>query len=78
MEVNIDPNVSSLLGIARLRTIVGAATTVCLILSVLALIISSIVWGFGVTCREVNQPVTASRYAKGALKVTYHQSFLSG
>ena len=47
MEIDINPNDSGLPGIAQLRTIVGAVMTVGLILSVLALIISAIVWGFG-------------------------------
>ncbi|MDN5854932.1 MAG: DUF6112 family protein, partial [Actinomycetia bacterium] len=47
MNINIDPNDSGLPGIAQLRTIVGAVMTIGLILSVLALIISAIVWGFG-------------------------------
>ncbi len=42
MQVDINPNDSSLPGIAQLRTIVGAVMTIGLILSVLA-----IVWGFG-------------------------------
>jgi hypothetical protein len=33
-------------GIAQLRTIVGAVMTIGLILSVLALIISAIIWGW--------------------------------
>lgn len=47
MDINIDPNDSGLPGIAQLRNIVGAVMTVGLILSVLAMIISAIVWGFG-------------------------------
>lgn len=47
MDIDINPNDSGLPGIAQLRTIVGAVMTVGLILSVLALIISAIVWGFG-------------------------------
>jgi len=46
MDINIDPNDTGLPGIAALKTIVGAIMTVGLILSVLALIISAIVWGF--------------------------------
>ena len=41
------PTNSGLPGIEQLRDIVGAVMTVGLILSVLALIISAIVWGFG-------------------------------
>ena len=47
MQIDIDPNSSGLPGINQLRTIVGAVMTVGLILSVLALIVSAIVWGFG-------------------------------
>lgn len=47
MDINIDPNDTGLPGIAQLRTIVGAVMTIGLILSVLALIVSAIVWGFG-------------------------------
>lgn len=47
MEVDITPNADGLPGIAQLRDIVGAMMTIGLILSVLALIISAIVWGFG-------------------------------
>lgn len=45
--IDIDPNSSGLPGIEQLRDIVGAVMTVGLILSVLALIVSAIVWGFG-------------------------------
>ncbi|WTG02136.1 DUF6112 family protein [Streptomyces sp. NBC_00012] len=45
--IDIDPNSSGLPGIAQLRDIVGAVMTVGLFPSVLALIISAIVWGFG-------------------------------
>ena len=45
--IDIDPNSDGLPGIDQLREIVGAIMTVGLILSVLALIISAIVWGFG-------------------------------
>lgn len=45
MEVDITPNDDGLPGIAQLRNIVGAVMTIGLILSVLALIISAIVWG---------------------------------
>lgn len=47
MDITIDPNDSGLSGISQLKTIVGAVMTVGLILSVLALIVSAIVWGFG-------------------------------
>lgn len=47
MDITINPNSNGLPGISQLRTIVGAVMTIGLILSVLALIISAIVWGFG-------------------------------
>ncbi|VEW14178.1 Uncharacterised protein [Brevibacterium casei] len=47
MQIDIDPNSDGLPGIAQLRTIVGAVMTIGLVLSVLALIVSAIVWGFG-------------------------------
>ena len=46
-EIDINPHESGLPGIDQLRTIVGAIMTIGLILSVLALIVSAIVWGFG-------------------------------
>ncbi|WP_022890214.1 DUF6112 family protein [Agromyces italicus] len=45
--IDIDPNGTGLPGIEQLRVIVGAVMTVGLILSVLALIVAAIVWGFG-------------------------------
>ena len=45
--IDIDPNSSGLPGIEQLRIIVGAVMTVGLILSVLALIVSAIVWAYG-------------------------------
>ncbi|WP_152363195.1 DUF6112 family protein [Microlunatus speluncae] len=53
-DVNITPNDNGLPGIAQLRTIVGAVMTVGLILSVLAMIISAIVWGFGANSSNPN------------------------
>jgi len=47
MDIDINPNSNGLPGISQLRTIVGAVMTVGLILSVLALIVSAVVWGFG-------------------------------
>lgn len=47
MDINIDPNTNGLPGINPRHTIVGAVMTIGLILSVLALIVSAIVWGFG-------------------------------
>lgn len=63
-RVNITPNDSGLPGIAALRTIVGAVMTIGLILSVLALIISAIVWGFG---SNSSNPHLASRGKIGVL-----------
>lgn len=54
MNVDIDPNDTGLPGISQLRTIVGAVMTIGLILSVLALIISAIVWGFGANSSNPN------------------------
>lgn len=64
MDINIDPNSDGLPGIAQLRTIVGAVMTVGLILSVLALIISAIVWGFGANS---SNPHLAGRGKVGVL-----------
>ena len=63
-QVDIDPNDSGLPGIAALRTIGGAVMTVGLILSVLALIISAVVWGFGANS---SNPHLASRGKLGVL-----------
>ncbi len=63
-QVDINPNDSGLPGIAALRTIVGAVMTVGLILSVLALIISAVVWGFGANS---SNPHLASRGKLGVL-----------
>jgi hypothetical protein len=64
LDINITPNTDGLPGIAQLRTIVGAVMTVGLILSVLALIISAIVWGFGANS---SNPHLASRGKVGVL-----------
>ncbi|MGR6902587.1 hypothetical protein EHW97_13735 [Aeromicrobium camelliae] len=64
MDINITPNDDGLPGIAALRTIVGAVMTVALILSVLALLISAIVWGFG---SNSSNPHLASRGKVGVL-----------
>ena len=64
MDIDIPPNDSGLPGIAALKTIVGAVMTVGLILSVLALIISAIVWGFGANS---SNPHLASRGKLGVL-----------
>ena len=63
-QVDINPNDSGLPGIAALRTIVGAVMTVGLILSVLALIISAVVWGFGANS---SNPHLATRGKLGVL-----------
>ena len=64
MDINITPNDNGLPGIAALRTIVGAVMTVALILSVLALLISAVVWGFGANS---SNPHLASRGKLGVL-----------
>ena len=64
MDIVIPPNDSGLPGIAALRTIVGAVMTVGLILSVLALIISAVVWGFGANS---SNPHLAARGKLGVL-----------
>ena len=64
MNIDINPNDSGLPGIAQLRTIVGAVMTVGLILSVLALIVSAIVWGFSANS---SNPHLASRGKLGVL-----------
>lgn len=64
MDIDITPNNSGLPGIAQLRIIVGAMMTIGLILSVLALIISAIVWGFG---SNSSNPHLASRGKLGVL-----------
>ena len=64
MDINIDPNTNGLPGINQLRTIVGAVMTIGLILSVLALIVSAIVWGFGANS---SNPHLASRGRIGVL-----------
>ena len=64
MDITIDPNTNGLPGISQLRTIVGAVITIGLILSVLALIVSAIVWGFGANS---SNPHLASRGKAGVL-----------
>ncbi|OJX69991.1 MAG: hypothetical protein BGO94_12940 [Micrococcales bacterium 72-143] len=63
-DIVIPPNDSGLPGIEALRTIVGAVMTVGLILSVLALIISAVIWGFGANS---SNPHLASRGKSGVL-----------
>ncbi|MDQ0575228.1 DUF6112 family protein [Agromyces albus] len=62
--IDIDPNGTGLPGIEQLRLIVGAVMTVGLILSVLALISSAIVWGFGANS---SNPHLAARGKLGVL-----------
>jgi hypothetical protein len=64
MDIDISPNDSGLPGISQLKTIVGAIMTIGLILSVLALIISAIVWGFG---SNSSNPHLASRGKLGVV-----------
>ena len=63
-NIDITPNDDGLPGIPALRTIVGAVMTVGLILSVLALLISAVVWGFGANSAN---PHLASRGKLGVL-----------
>lgn len=63
-DIDISPNDSGLPGIAALRTVVGAVMTIGLILSVLALIISAVIWGFG---SNSSNPHLASRGKLGVL-----------
>jgi hypothetical protein len=63
-DISIPPNDTGLPGIAALRTVVGAIMTVGLILSVLALLIAAIVWGFGAHSANPN---LASRGKSGVL-----------
>ena len=63
-DINITPNSDGLPGIAALRTIVGAVMTGGLILSVLALIVAAIIWGFGANS---SNPHLASRGKTGVL-----------
>jgi hypothetical protein len=63
-DIDIAPNDSGLPGISQLKTIVGAIMTVGLILSVLALIVSAIIWGFG---SNSSNPHLASRGKIGVI-----------
>lgn len=63
-NIDISPNESGLPGIAQLKVIVGAVMTVGLILSVLALVISAIIWGFGANS---SNPALAGRGKIGVL-----------
>jgi hypothetical protein len=62
--INIEPNSDGLPGIGQLRSIVGAAMTVGLILAVLALIISAVVWALGANS---SNPHLAGRGKVGVL-----------
>ena len=62
--IDIDPNGTGLPGIDQLRTIVGAVMTIGLVLSVLALIVAAIVWGFGANS---SNPHLSSRGKTGVL-----------
>jgi hypothetical protein len=63
-DINIGPNSNGLPGIGQLRSIVGAAMTIGLILAVLALIISAIVWALGANS---SNPHLAARGKFGVL-----------
>lgn len=63
-DISITPNSTGLPGIQALRTIVGAVMTAGLILSVLALIVAAIAWGFGANS---SNPHLASRGKLGVL-----------
>ena len=62
--IDIDPNSSGLPGIDQLRLIVGAVMTIALVISVLALLVSAIVWGLG---SNSSNPTLASRGKTGVL-----------
>ena len=64
VTVDITPNEDGLPGISQLETIVGAVMTIGLVLSVLALIISAVIWGFGANS---SNPHLASRGKIGVL-----------
>ncbi len=72
--IDIDPNGTGLPGIEQLRIIVGAVMTVGLILSVLALIVSAIVWGFGANS---SNPHLASR-GKVGVRVSCGAAIICG
>jgi len=63
-QIDIDPNDTGLPGIAQLRVIVGAVMTIGLVLSVLALIISAIIWAVG---SNSSNPHLAGRGKTGVL-----------
>jgi hypothetical protein len=63
-DIDITPNDTGLPGIDQLKTIVGAVMTIGLVLSVLALIASAVVWGFG---SNSSNPHLASRGKIGVI-----------
>lgn len=63
-QIDITPNDSGLPGLPQLKTIVGAVMTFGLALSVLALIIAAVVWGFGANSAN---PHLATRGKVGVL-----------
>jgi len=62
--IDIDPNTNGLPGIQQLQIIVGSVMTIGLILAVLALIISSVTWGYG---SNSSNPHLAARGKLGVL-----------
>lgn len=62
--IDITPNDDGLPGLPQLKTIVGAVMTFGLALSVLALIIAAVVWGFGANSAN---PHLATRGKVGVL-----------
>ncbi|WP_443690005.1 DUF6112 family protein [Nocardioides carbamazepini] len=64
LDISIEPNSDGLPGIAQLKTLVGAAMTVGLILAVLGLIVSAIVWTTG---SHSSNPHLAGRGKVGVL-----------
>lgn len=63
-QIDISPNDNGLPGLPQLKTIVGAVMTFGLALSVLALLIAAVVWGFGANSAN---PHLASRGKLGVL-----------
>ena len=74
MGVEITPSDNGLPGISQLHTIVGAVMTIGLIVSVLDLIISAIMWGFGANS---SNPHLAGRGKVGVL-VSCRASIICG
>lgn len=63
-QIDIAPNDDGLPGLPQLKVIVGAVMTFGLALSVLALLIAAVVWGFGANSAN---PHLASRGKLGVL-----------